>query len=562
MEGGLPEPAGLLVALLFLRFACGQSRGSLETVVDGIGLERALLTSRQSWPKLRAAWVDRGIGSPRNPVGGPLYFSIGPKVALQTAPRPRRCTGRRDAAGGTHSARHGPYCDTERSTVILFWNRPFDGRWGYPYTRGGYDVSAVHTIQACPLELPTLCGVHSVHVVFAALLLFQDRSVEQLIEKLRSDNSGDRTEAREQLKKLGSQAESALEKASKDPDLNFSQEARQTLDSIRTGRAMELFSKIEATVQKAKTIRVTFKGQGEGQEGKTTSEGSGFLKEGNKVRIFETMPTGHGGTLSPRILSDGVTLAMPLGEDDPDKRVPPKKFSILVASALVRVGIGDAFMSLRHASMQDDPKLDGPSPDELWTVTDLKEGPDEAPLKTLLYKVKPIDRDVPLLAKLWYDPLTFIPRKHHLTFDNGTVKWTSGERYEELALNTDIPDERFAFTAAELAQMDMKVFQAKFFLSALGQLLEKYKSDTGSYPATSPGLQALVQLPQGIKGWAGPYIPAGEVPKDPWGNPFVYKYPGTRNQTDFDLLSSGPDGKQGTNDDVQLPKRVAGGLKK
>ena len=36
---------------------------------------------------------------------------------------------------------------------------------------------------------------------------------------------------------------------------------------------------------------------------------------------------------------------------------------------------------------------------------------------------------------------------------------------------------------------------------------------------------------------------------DPWNNPYVYRYPGTHNTSGYDLLSTGPDGREG-NDDI------------
>ena len=40
-----------------------------------------------------------------------------------------------------------------------------------------------------------------------------------------------------------------------------------------------------------------------------------------------------------------------------------------------------------------------------------------------------------------------------------------------------------------------------------------------------------------------------QVPKDPWGNDYQYRYPGTHNTNGADLFSFGPDGREG-NDDI------------
>jgi len=77
--------------------------------------------------------------------------------------------------------------------------------------------------------------------------------------------------------------------------------------------------------------------------------------------------------------------------------------------------------------------------------------------------------------------------------------------------------------------------------SALGQ----YEIDNGFYPKS---LQDLLVQPSNAKNWHGPYLE--KLPIDPWGNPYIYYFPGKHNQTGYDLLSAGQDGKEGTDDDV------------
>jgi general secretion pathway protein G len=79
--------------------------------------------------------------------------------------------------------------------------------------------------------------------------------------------------------------------------------------------------------------------------------------------------------------------------------------------------------------------------------------------------------------------------------------------------------------------------------SALGQ----YEIDNGFYPKS---LQDLLTQPSNAKNWHGPYLDKQQIPLDPWQNPYIYYFPGKHNQTGYDLLSVGPDGKEGTDDDV------------
>jgi len=84
-------------------------------------------------------------------------------------------------------------------------------------------------------------------------------------------------------------------------------------------------------------------------------------------------------------------------------------------------------------------------------------------------------------------------------------------------------------------------------IQALETALKTYRLDNGVYPSTDQGLQALVELPKSGKPpgkWrAGGYLEKGKVPLDPWGNPFVYLFPGIKG--DFDLSSLGADGERG-----------------
>ncbi|MGQ9523391.1 MAG: type II secretion system major pseudopilin GspG [Armatimonadota bacterium] len=93
---------------------------------------------------------------------------------------------------------------------------------------------------------------------------------------------------------------------------------------------------------------------------------------------------------------------------------------------------------------------------------------------------------------------------------------------------------------------DARRAKARSDIAALETALDAYKLDNGSYPTTEQGLQALVEPPNTDpvpKNWSGPYLKKG-VPKDPWGNDYVYVCPGEHNP-DFDIASYGKDGQPG-----------------
>jgi general secretion pathway protein G len=73
--------------------------------------------------------------------------------------------------------------------------------------------------------------------------------------------------------------------------------------------------------------------------------------------------------------------------------------------------------------------------------------------------------------------------------------------------------------------------------------LAAYKLDTGAFPTTEQGLEALREKPESVKGWQGPYV-LKDIPKDPWKNDYVYKFPGDHGDQP-DIISYGRDGKPG-----------------
>ena len=75
------------------------------------------------------------------------------------------------------------------------------------------------------------------------------------------------------------------------------------------------------------------------------------------------------------------------------------------------------------------------------------------------------------------------------------------------------------------------------------QALENYNLDTGVYPTTKQGLAALRDKPQDVNQWKGPYL-AREVPRDPWGHDYIYKYPGEHGAAP-DIICLGADDQPG-----------------
>lgn len=90
---------------------------------------------------------------------------------------------------------------------------------------------------------------------------------------------------------------------------------------------------------------------------------------------------------------------------------------------------------------------------------------------------------------------------------------------------------------------ESKTKTAQIQVRQLGNVLDMYRLDVGSYPAESNGLEALVAEPVGVDRWNGPYLQNPEAIIDPWGRPYVYRFPGENGA--YDLYSLGSDGAEG-----------------
>lgn len=92
---------------------------------------------------------------------------------------------------------------------------------------------------------------------------------------------------------------------------------------------------------------------------------------------------------------------------------------------------------------------------------------------------------------------------------------------------------------ADAARRTAARAQINAFMTALGA----YKLDTGMYPSTELGLNALRTRPENMAQWNGPYLPQ-DIPADPWSRPYLYKYPGDHGD-EPEIISLGGDGQPG-----------------
>ena len=93
-----------------------------------------------------------------------------------------------------------------------------------------------------------------------------------------------------------------------------------------------------------------------------------------------------------------------------------------------------------------------------------------------------------------------------------------------------------------------RVTSAQTQITSFKTALAAFEVDNGYYPKGRNGLLDLVQKPRDAVNWHGPYLE--NIPKDPWQNDYIYECPGKHNQSGFDVMSMGPDGRSGNEDDI------------
>ncbi|MFB3892514.1 MAG: type II secretion system protein GspG [Phycisphaerae bacterium] len=108
----------------------------------------------------------------------------------------------------------------------------------------------------------------------------------------------------------------------------------------------------------------------------------------------------------------------------------------------------------------------------------------------------------------------------------------------------------YSRATANIHSMALKA-RAVSDIANLSISLETFDVDCGRYPTTDEGLDVLLVQPKDVKEWNGPYMDASKgLPVDPWGRAYVYRCPGQQNPDRFDVFSLGPDGVEGTSDDI------------
>lgn len=102
------------------------------------------------------------------------------------------------------------------------------------------------------------------------------------------------------------------------------------------------------------------------------------------------------------------------------------------------------------------------------------------------------------------------------------------------------------FGAQDKANINAARAQIDMFESAM----DLYRLDMNAYPDK---LEDLIEKPSNkahADKWTEPYINKTKLPVDPWGNEYKYSQDGKHNSGKYDVWSMGPDGDDGSDDDI------------
>jgi general secretion pathway protein G len=88
-----------------------------------------------------------------------------------------------------------------------------------------------------------------------------------------------------------------------------------------------------------------------------------------------------------------------------------------------------------------------------------------------------------------------------------------------------------------------KPTQAKADINAFLSALSMYKLNKGRYPTTQEGLKRLVETKA-----------MSSINKDPWGQDYIYRFPGKKDKNEPEIISLGDDGQENTEDDINSQK--------
>lgn len=215
--------------------------------------------------------------------------------------------------------------------------------------------------------------------------------------------------------------------------------------------AEETFKKIGETVQKAKSVRVTFEWDGASRAeagGKVEAVGMVLLKEGNRANLLATV-TEKGQPSELRIISDGSTVKTRLGARRMLECPVPKNLETGLKMSLHRLGAMQAVLIAHKICMLDvDDQEEALDMSKKPRLFDFKNGPDDGESRTMTYRVSPDGPDTTAEIKLWYDPETFRLVKRTITLKKPSESVFT-ESYKDWSLDGGLENDEFTLPSVK-----------------------------------------------------------------------------------------------------------------
>lgn len=279
-----------------------------------------------------------------------------------------------------------------------------------------------------------------------SLLLFQEGTVEQLIERLRSDLVDVREKASRDLLEKGVDAVAALEPLKADADAELAARVRELLDRL----ARKAFDRVERTVTGVNTLRVRISGSGAICRGAATDRLTtsatillGLIDKASHVARSERKGRPDE---SFDLVSDGFDMTGHLDpRAEPKPGMTPSNLKEGILAMLFLVGEEPLRETERRWHLNRRPGEERPAPHRSCRVSGLSVRKENARCETLRFRVE--GPEVPLgeaLVRLTYDAATGVPVKRVLTTadeDGRPAEFV--ETFEEFSINADIPEEKF-----------------------------------------------------------------------------------------------------------------------
>lgn len=286
-------------------------------------------------------------------------------------------------------------------------------------------------------------------LILAASLLVQDKSVEDLIQGLKSETVEARREARRALEKLGNAALPALEKAARGPDFEIRRDLWEIIEAILSAPGIEILKQLEDRISASATISIKCKWQ-QGTEEIHTMSAQILLKKKEKIRV-EASWTSKRGPRDILLISNGdFACYRPPGDPGDGNR---QEFRFVPADGLNRRFVEEfaALDVLAAVTLWGQPLN---AQQRVWNsgsarsrITKAAVGPEEDGLGTLTYQYAVLSN--PFKVKVWYDKTTFRLSKRTREMDQplGEGRTTVTETFDEWNVGSDIPDEKFHIPA-------------------------------------------------------------------------------------------------------------------